>query len=309
MSEVKVEVAPLLTELDPKLFSISEKKKKSWNFKNKEGKQQTGSKDFVELYYGKPPNRLSFIINDVKSFNGIQTSSSNMKKAFMSLPVKEDLHKDIVKHLDTPVCNLLFQHKQKLLKQASKIHDMGGMSVIYEGIITPGKPKAEGSEEKWGDQLTGNVYMKKKNQQWTVDDNQCTVEDLNGKTYSWTNLDNKLLKEACLEVESIVLGDKIKINFVYKSLVPEGEDRPKTVSRRKMDQMKEQEQQRRDKKRTHDEMTGGESDGGDNGASAGGTGAGGAGTSGPTGTSTSNPPKADTSGKTGEPDTKKAKTS
>jgi len=239
-----------LTDLDPSKFMFSEKKTQNWDFPGKNGKQCKGSKNFVEVYYEKPGQKLCFILKDVKSFNGIQVTD-NFKKSFMSITMKEDMVKLVEKYLDTPICNLLLEHKDKLLKDSKKIKDLGGLRILYDGIIKQGKDKADNPGQKWDDQMTCTVYMKKKQNQVVVDDGSCVIEDLQMRPYAWTNLDGKLLKEVAVEVEKITFGDKIKIQGVYRLIVPDGEDKPKITSKRRMEQAQQQKQQ---KKRTHSEL-------------------------------------------------------
>jgi hypothetical protein len=240
-----------LSELDPMKFMFSEKKTKSWNFKNKKtGKQQSGSKTYVELYYEKPGQKLCFVINDVKSFNGIQ-STDNFKRGFMSINLKEDKLKEIEKYFDTPVFNLAFQNRKELLKNARNVTQPAEMRVLYHGIVTPGKEKKDSPGEKWDDQLTCSVNMKKKGQQPVVDENSCVIEDLEGRPYAWSTLDGKPLKEVAIEVDQVVFGDNIKVQGTYRLIVPEGQEAPKVTTKRRMEQQK---------KRPHSDVESGSGD-------------------------------------------------
>lgn len=236
-----------LNELDPSKFMFSEKKSNSWNFKDKKtGKQRTGSKTYVELYYDKPGQKLSFVLNDVKSFNGIQTTD-NFKRGFMSVNLKKEKSEQVRAFVDTPVFNLAFQYRNDLIKGGNKINAPAEMRIIYDGVVVEGKDKPDGSGEKWDDQLTCTVPMKKKGQQPIVDDNLCTVEDLEGRPYAWSAIEGKNLKEVAVEVDKVVFADKIRIQGTYRLIVPEDKAAAKVTTKRRLEQ----------KKRPHSEMEAG----------------------------------------------------
>jgi len=228
-------VAVPLDQLDKSKFMFSEKKTKSWNFTDKKtGKQRVGAQTYTEVYYEKPGQKLCFLLEDVRSFNGVQTTDS-FKRGFMSVNLKSEKSQLVRQYVDTPIFQLSFQHRASLIKGGTKIQNPSEMRIIYEGIVKTGEEKKDGTGECWDDQLTCNVPMKKKGQQAIVDDNMCTVEDLDGRLYAWSALDGKNLKEVAVEVDKVVFGDKIRINGVYRLIVPEEMARAKVTSRRRME--------------------------------------------------------------------------
>jgi len=234
----KMEVVAIpITELEPSKFMFSEKKSRTWSFVDDKGKPRAGSETYVEVYYDQPGQKLCFLMEDLKSFNGVQTGK-NAKKGFMSLTLKADKSEQLKKYLETPIFHLSFQNRAALIKDHAKITQPAEMRIIFNGIITPGAEKPDGTGV-WDDQMTCTVPMKKKGQQAVVDENLCTVEDLGGRPYAWSALDGKNLKEVCIEVEKVIYGPKIRIQGVYRLIVPEDMARAKvTTARRGVEQKK-----------------------------------------------------------------------
>lgn len=231
-------IAVPINELEPEKFFFSEKKTKTWNFKDQQGKQQSGSQTYVELYYEKPGQKLCFLLENVRTYNGIQTTS-NVKRGFMSVNLKDDHVKLLRQYVEQPVFQLSYANREVLLPGGKKIKHPAEMKIIFEGIIKEGKEKKDNPDEKWDDQLTCNVPMRKKGQQPVVDDNLCTVEDLDGRDYAWTAIESKTLKEVAVEVEKVVFKKgAIRIHGTYRMIVPEDQAKPKVTSKRRLQQRK-----------------------------------------------------------------------
>jgi hypothetical protein len=250
MSATEIVALPL-KELEPTKFMFSEKKTKSWDFMDQKTKtKRNGSKTITHLYYGTPGSKLCFVLNNVKSYQGIQTPES-FKKGYIQFTLSKEQSQELKTYLENPVFSLCYQHKNTLIKGGNKIQAPAEMRIIYSGIIKDGKEKSEGSGEYWPDQISLDVPMKKKGQQVTVDDNLCTIEDADNTPYSWSALDGKNIAEVVVQVEEVsfgtAAGDKIRMKGVVKLISVDDKAAPKITTKRRMEQ----------KKRSHAEMSGG----------------------------------------------------
>lgn len=224
-------------QLDQSKFILGKKELNSWNFVDKKtNKRRTGSQTYCNVYYEKPGQKLLFLLEDCKSFSGIQTGD-NMKRGFMSLNLKKEISEAVRKAVDTPLFNLAFVNRKEFMKNGAKIKEPAEMRIIFDGVVVDGKPKSEGSSEYWDDCLTANVPLKRKNQQPVLDDNICTIEDLDGVAYAWTALDGKKLKEVAIEIEKMTFDDKkIRVHCLYRLIVPEEKSAPKVLTKRRLAQ-------------------------------------------------------------------------
>lgn len=224
-------------QLEQTKFILGKKETNSWNFMDKAtNKKRSGSQTYCEVFYEKPGQKLLFLIEDCKSFSGIQTGN-NMKRGFMSLNLKKELSEKVRKAIDTPLFNLAFANRKELMKNGAKIKEPAEMRIIFDGVVVDGKEKTPGSNDYWDDCLTANVPLKRKNQQPVVDDNICTIEDLDGAPYAWTALDGKKLKEVAIEIEKMTFDDKkIRVHCLYRLIVPEEKSAPKVLTKRRLAQ-------------------------------------------------------------------------
>jgi hypothetical protein len=231
---VEEQLAVPIQELRKDQFKLSDKKVKSWNWTDKEGKAHIGSQEFVEVYYGKKQSPLTFSISDVRTINGIQTSNDN-KRGFMSVNLKEDQSSEIRKMLDDNLFDMVFENRKELLKHGHKISHPSEIRLMFQGFVKDGDEKHDGTGGRYNDQITCTVPMKRKGQQIIVDDNVCIVEDLDGKPYNWMGLDRQKLKDIVIEVEKIIFGKDISVRGTIRLVVPESKSRPRVVTKRQVD--------------------------------------------------------------------------
>ena len=229
-----------LSELIPGKFMFSEKKHRTWDFMDKKtGKNRTGGQTYVELYYEKPLQKLCFVIENVKSFSGIQTTD-NFKRGFMSVSLTKAQSDAIRAAVDAPIFQLAFQCRGDLVKNGKKMVQSAEMKFMFNGVVQDGKEKKDKSGQplggNWDDSITGNIHMKKKDNQPVVDPNECEIVDLEGRPYAWSALDGKPIKELFCEVEKVTFDDKIRVHCVFRSIVPEAKAGVKYVSRRRLEQ-------------------------------------------------------------------------
>jgi hypothetical protein len=230
---ITAEVIPSVSEVNKSDMILSDKKVKSWNWTDKEGKTHAGSQDYAELYYKESGKKMAIALTDVRTINGIQTTNDG-KRGFMSINLTDEQSSDIQKKVDDSIFNLVFDQRKDLLKQGNKISHPSEIRLMFKGFIKEGDEKKDGG--RWNDQITVSVPMKKKSNQLVVDDNICSVEDLEGNPYNWMGLDRQKLKDVVIEVEKIVLGKDISLRGVLRMVVPDAKARPRVTTKRKLEQ-------------------------------------------------------------------------
>lgn len=238
-SELSPIVVEELKDLDPSKILISGKKTRTFNYKDKNtGQTVPGSQSYVEVYYGENGNKLQFQMSDIISYKGIENGSQ--KKAYMRFSLQDEVSNLIKEKIHKPLIEQLFRNRKALIPK-DKYPDQSFLEFNFKGLVSIGDTKDEKTGEKWNDSLTANVMMKKHKGQWTVDDNVCQVEDLDGKTYSWTALGGKKLSEVIVEVDKMRLEKKwcYSCAVIVRGIVPEEKAIPKVISkRRRLMQMK-----------------------------------------------------------------------
>lgn len=251
-------VAMSLTDLVPSEFGCSEKKYRSWDFM-KDGKKVVGGEEFVEVYYGNKCQKLAFALEEVKTISGITPSSDGFKTARMSVNLTPEQSAQIRKAVDEPIFQLIFQHREKLLKNGRKVSHPAEIKLLYKGVVRDGEEKTEkktdgtkgkgkpikgpdGNSQYWPDSVSGNVPMKKNGNQHIVDPDQCQIVDLEGRPYAWTCLDRKTLREVVVEIEKVVFkpDNHIVVYCMFKCIVPNeiGAGAVKYTTKRRLEQEK-----------------------------------------------------------------------
>lgn len=229
-----------LKDLDPSKIIISGKKMYTYNFKDKTtGQMTSASQPYVEVYYGQPGQKLQFLLPDMISYGGIAKASQ--KKAFMGFSLKKEMSDLIKQKIHAPIITQLFSNIRTLAPSKDYPQKMF-LEHDFRGMVQKGNVRDENTGERWNDSMPCNVMMKKVQGQWTIDDNLCQVEDLDGKPYSWTALGGKNLAEVIVEVEKMkLLPDKgFSFNVFVRGIVSEEKAAPKVISqrRRRMMEMK-----------------------------------------------------------------------
>lgn len=223
-------VALQLSELEAQHFMFSAKQTKKWDFFNKKTNKQTvGSNDFVFVYYGHEHQKLAFVIEDVKTSTGVQTTDS-FKRGFMSVSLTPEQSKQVRDAVDKPLRELVWQHRADLVKNGRKMQQQMEMNFLYHGVVTDGKEKkdkegnlqrgADGQPQCWNDSITADIPMKKKNQSPVVDENECQIVDPSDRPYAYTSLAGKTMKEVVVQVDKVVFSDKIRVHCSFKLIVP-----------------------------------------------------------------------------------------
>lgn len=223
-------VAQSLGDLQPVKFMFSKKETKKWDFFNKKTNKQTvGSNDWVEVYYEQGGQKLAFVLENVKTTTGVQSTDS-FKRGFMSVTLTPEQSAQIRKAVDDPILLLAWQHREDLFRPARKMQQLIEMKHFFHGVVQDGKEKKDkdgnvqrgpdGKIQVWNDSVTGDIPMKKKSQQVVVDENLCQIVDLTDRPYAWTSLGGKVLREVVVEVDKVVFSDKIRVHCTFKSIVP-----------------------------------------------------------------------------------------
>lgn len=213
---------------------LSDKKIKTWRWLE-DGASKSRNQTYAEVYYKKKGTKLIFTFGDVRTIRGIQTSVK-FKSGFMS--VKLPLGKtEQLRRLDDLMFKLAFEHRVAMMKKGGKIDHPSQMRLLFQGLVKDGDEKDDGG--KWDDQITCTVPTKRKGQQVIIDDNECVVEDLDGKPYSWTALDGKTIKELAIEVDRMVFDNKgITVRGLFRLIVPDDRTRARVTTKRKLEQTK-----------------------------------------------------------------------
>jgi hypothetical protein len=228
-----------IDEVQTKKLTMSGVLKKVWNWRE-DGAVKSRTQIYAEVYYAKPKNKFTFTLNDVRTINGIQTSQK-FKSGFMSLNLSPEQSAHVRKQVDDCIFQLCFDNRVEMMKKGNKITHPSEMRMMFAGIVKDGDEKNDGSGERWQDQITCTVPTKRKGQQVVVDENVCVVEDLDGKPYSWTGLDQKTLKEVAIEIDRVVFGKEITVRGVYRLVVPDCKTVPRVMTKRKLQQRQESE--------------------------------------------------------------------
>ncbi len=240
MAEENVVVAVDVDDLDPEKIMISPVMTKSWSYKHKEtGEPCKGSYPYVHVYYEKPKQQFVPQIKNVRT-NGIQTSSK-YQSLFLSANLTEEQSKMMRSKIDDRIAELLFDVRKDLLKgysNLSKITKPADVSFIMAPFVKDGQPKPDDSGDKYDDQITTTVPSKKVNKQVVVNSDVCTIEDINGKPYSWAGI-NGNLAELAIGVLMIKYDEQIKYVTEARVITPTEPSRAKVVTKRKLDQAKE----------------------------------------------------------------------
>jgi hypothetical protein len=224
-----------LADIDRTKLILSDKLTKKWSWMQ-DGKMNSGSRDYAEVYYGNTGEKLVIILNDLRTPMGIQTSVK-YKTGFMSFKLTTEQSTEIRQKIDEQLFKLVFDKRVSHMKgKGARIQHPSEMRMMFQGLVKDGDPKAEGSAECWPDQITCTVPTKKKGQQVVLDENVCVVEDLDGKPYSWMALDGKLMKEVAIEISEIRIDKEICVKTKIRLLVPDAKTIPRVMTKRKLQQ-------------------------------------------------------------------------
>jgi hypothetical protein len=238
----EAEVALLVKEIDSSKIMLSEKKVKTWNFKDASGKVISGSQTWGDVYYGEPGKQLMFTVENVRTTGGVMPSGNNMKKSFMSVKLSAEQSEEIKEKIDKKLFDLMFAERVIFMKNPSKIKEPANMSGMFQGVVKEGPLKSDGSGECWPDELTADIPMKKVGKQPTVNSDICVIEDLSGSPYAYTALSSCDISEVVVQVDRIVVSDTIKVKCSYRVIVPKGSAPSRVMTKRKLDQRRAEEE-------------------------------------------------------------------
>jgi hypothetical protein len=222
-------VAVPLEEVDTKSITITEEIKKTWSWKDTDGKKNTRTVSLVEVGYdGKP---FSFEMSKVRSNQGVQISTK-FGSIFMSLNLTDEQSQLITEKIDNPLRNLLFKKRSVLFKQGDKMTHVSEM-IMFTGLVKKGDPKNDGTGKNWPDQLTITVPSKKERGQPVIDSSVVSVEDIDGNALPF-NAVEKDIEEVIIEVMKIDLGKDFTVRGRFRLIVSSGKAAVKVVSKRKL---------------------------------------------------------------------------
>jgi hypothetical protein len=233
-------VAVDIEEFDPEKMQISAVQTKKWSYKNDQGVQCNGSYPWVEVWYEKPKQAICVLLNDVRTNNGIQTSTKyNM--LFMSMNLTDEQSTALKEKIDNRIAELLFSVKKEFLKGCPTLAQMkkpSDLAILMRPVVQAGQPKDDGTEDCYNDQITVSVPSKKENKQVVVNKEVCTISDINGKPYAWAGISGQL-KEMAFGITMIKYDEQIKINTEARIITPADAAKAKVTTKRKLEQDKE----------------------------------------------------------------------
>lgn len=243
MSAEEVVAVPL-NEMEPSKLMLTNVHTRTWNYKDKEsGDMCSGSCPEAEVCYENPQQKFCFSLQNVRTITGIQTSVQ-YKSLFMSIALDEEQSAMAKAKFDPRMRELIFAERFNLMKGDPNLRDLKDPSEIkysYNPLVTPGKPKNDGSEDFYQDSITVTVPSKKDKKQVVIDSNACTVETADSKPYAWAAVTGGMLKEVVIEVRRVKYDKKIKLCLEARLIVPDQVARSKITTKRKLDQSKEDE--------------------------------------------------------------------
>lgn len=226
-----------LEDIDKNLVRIDDVKKvKKWNWV-KDGKVISGSREFANVYYGNSDQKMVIVLQDVKSYKGIQ-QSVKYNSAFISFKLTPEQSALLKEKLDQVIMKLIFDKRQAFLgSKGSKMNHVSEMSLIFQGVVKEGEPKQDDPSVCWPDQLTCTVPTKRKGQDIEVDLKQCQIEDLDCRPYSWMDVDGSTgIKEVAFQIDEIKFGKEVNVKTSARLIVPDIMSTPKIVTKRKLEQ-------------------------------------------------------------------------
>jgi hypothetical protein len=230
-SQQEEQMAVELEEIESTKIHLSNKKSKTWQWKE-DGVLTSRSQTFAEVYYGDGTNKFNFTLENLRTINGIQTKEKH-KSGWMSVNLKAEQSAEIRTKVDDPMFQAAFNSRKKMMKKGNKITHPSEMRMMFQGIVKDGAEKQDGSGQCWEDQVTCTIPLKRKAKQLVLDENECVVEDLDGRPYPWTGIDGKRIREAVIEIERMVFGAEITVRAVYRLIVVDEKARPRVITKRK----------------------------------------------------------------------------
>lgn len=236
---MQVVESPSCDDIKQTEILISSRKTKVWKWQE-EGESKSRTQVYVDVYYGKPENPFVFTVEDVSTYQGIKVSGKS-QTAYMSINLPSDISNKIKTVVDNAMFNKCYAKRADLFAKGNKITQQSEMKIMYQGLIRDGDEKKDKDGNvtggNWPDQLTCTVPTKKKANQVIIDEQQCTIEDLDGKPYSWMALDGKKLKEVVIQVDRIVFDKDICVRGKYRLIVVNDKTAPRFMTKRRLEQV------------------------------------------------------------------------
>ncbi len=226
---------------------LSDKHIKTWNFKGKDDKQVNGRKEWVEMMVKHLPTGsvgpLYLTITGVKTFKGAQVSKYDT--IFICIAAQEDVMAAIRAYVDSAIYRLLYLRRYELLANAERFNSPDQVAFVLPNcVVNRGALKDPNNPlgDRYSDSMIFGMPSQKTAGGTVVDKNICVIEDPNGNPFPWDQLVAKELQEITIGVE-IVLGAKLKVSCMVRSVVPNAISVPRVISRRKLDQRQREAQQ------------------------------------------------------------------
>jgi hypothetical protein len=230
-----VTVVDNIEDIEVSQIMISEKKVNKWSWTDKNGVKLNKTQNFAEVYYKKIGNKCSFSIEDIKTRGIIVSHAYN--RAFMGLKLSENLSDLIKDKIDGTLSSLLFSNRKELLGNAEDITELNMLKPIYKGIVQRGNLRDDGIT-RWDDELVATIPTKLTQGVITLDTNLCDVEDSTGSTFNWKSVINGCtIMECIIEIDKIILKDKITVKSNYRLVVPDHNVVQKVTTRKRINRL------------------------------------------------------------------------
>jgi hypothetical protein len=237
MAAAPIIEVPSVLEVNPAFIALTGKKVQEVTF-GEGAERQTNRIVYTEAYYNGNTRKLCFTVPDVRTYRGIELSTkSSRPSGYIRLSLSPEQAKMIREKVDDPLFENLFANRASLIKDGKDIKDPLEIRRMFKGLVQTGDEKADTPGTYWPDSMILNVAMRRSGAQIVVDDASCSVTDIGGVDYGWSNIGNKVLDEVCIQVDRIRLEDtKFAVKGVCKFLTIKEKAEPKFTSKRRLEQ-------------------------------------------------------------------------
>ena len=257
------EITPNAEDVNGSMMRFSNEKKNEWQYKDNNGTPCTRTQRYFEVYTSNSDQdkKFCFTLCDVKTINGIQTSTKFAKgSALISVNLTKEQSAMVRNNVNQPIYDLVYKNRVAVFKNKSKTDQMTHpslMQALFMGIVKNGEDKNDGSGTQWNDQITASVPFKKKSSEIIVNENLCRVEDIEGNVFPWSNLDKQKIKEIVFEIDRVTASDtEAKVRCNCRLIVVDAKSAPKIMTKRKLEDSKQKPNNKKQKveKETEEEM-------------------------------------------------------
>jgi len=242
-------LVPDIKSLNPGDIRVSGLQNRTWKWNNPDGTKGQRTQQYAEVYHGTGDKKLIVALEleedaddrrGLRCINGVQLNQQ-WGKGWMTVNLPKSLSEQIKSKIDDTIFNLIYQRRESLLKRGKEMTEPVAMKVIYNGLVKAGEEKPDGSGDRWDDQITLDVPVKRDRNrtELNVDEEKCCVEDPKGNFSSWKTLQRSDLLQVVIQIDKVLLGNDIRVKGSYRLVVSKNETFERIVTKRKLMQRME----------------------------------------------------------------------